>query len=251
MIHIQELGNYLSTLLEQDSFDDKCFNGIQIEGSRPISTIMSTTSCTLEAIENAHASGADALLVHHGLFWKGEFSSLRGNLKKKVHALLDHGIHLLAYHLPVDAHKEFGNNWPVAKELGWQNLTPFCLYGRQFIGVHGSFPTVETSEFVKNLENYWGRPAVFVDSGKKEISSCAFISGRGFAAFQQAIDEGVDCFMTGSFDEGVWHLAKEEGVHFIAFGHNTTEKKGVRLLGDHLASTFSIRHIALDDKNPF
>jgi len=250
---IFSFGQYLAQLLEVNSFDDVIVNGLQVEGVRPIQRIASVVTPSVYAIEEAWRKETDLLLSHHGLFLKRDFCGVRKSLRKRVGQLIQSGMHLLSYHLPLDAHKEFGNAWPVARELGWTALQPFGTCGSRAIGVRGHLTEpMAGQDFFSVLQQYWGREGVYVSkSPTKEISSCAFVSGGGHRFLKEAIEARVDCFITGSVDEFCWHVAREEGIHFMAFGHYATEKKGVTLLGEHLAGRIGCDHIFIEEENPF
>ncbi len=252
---IYSIGQYLSQLLETDSFsfDDAIINGLQVEGNRPIHRIATVVTPSLFAIEEAWRQNADLLLAHHGLFLKREFCGIRRSLRKRVGQLIQSGMHLLAYHLPVDAHREFGNAWPIAKELGWTALQPFGLVGSRAIGVRGHLAEpLPGQEFFALMQQFWGREGVYVSNiASREVRTCAFVSGGGHKFLKEAIDSKVDCFITGSVDEYCWHLAREEGVHFMSFGHYATEKTGVQLLGKHLSERLDCEYFFIEEDNPF
>jgi dinuclear metal center YbgI/SA1388 family protein len=252
MVERHAFCQYLRDFLQVKLFtNDFCPNGLQVEGKEEISTFVTAVSASLSTIEAAVDAGADALVVHHGLFWKGDDPSIRGSKKRKLQLLLDHEISLYGFHLPLDAHPEVGNNWKAARDLGWANLSPFGEANGTMIGVKGYFPEVSIQNFVSHLEGYYEHNAHVALGGKNTIRSAALISGGGHKSILQAVKEGVDCFITGSFDEPIWHIAHEEGIHFIALGHAATEKIGPQALGDHLGHRFGIPHTFLDLPNPF
>jgi len=251
MITLQELCCYLNDLLQPSLFPDYCINGLQVEGASQISSLAFSVSASLDAIEQAASLNAQALLVHHGLFWKGDSHEILDVKRKKLAILLKNEISLIAYHLPLDAHLLYGNNWKVAHDLGWTNLRPFGSAGRAPVGVIGEFPSISCQKFVENLEKYYGRKAHLALGGKKEVTSCALISGGAHKNITDAVKEKADCFVTGSFDEPIWHLAFEKKINFMAFGHSDTEKVGVRALADHLKTQFDLACTYIDTANPF
>jgi len=253
MSDIYSISQYLSQLLEVNSFDDVIVNGVQVEGNRPIHRIASVVTPSLFAIEEAWRQNIDLLLSHHGLFLKHEFCGIRRSLRKRLGQLIQSGMHLLSYHLPLDTHREFGNNWPVAKDLGWTALQAFGIYGGRSVGVRGHLTTpMLGKELYEMLQQYWGAEGLYVSNAPtREVRSCALVSGSGHKFLKEAIEARVDCFITGSVDEYCWHLAREEGIQFMAFGHHKTEKHGVQLLGKHLAERLDCEHIFIDEPNPF
>jgi dinuclear metal center YbgI/SA1388 family protein len=251
VITLQELIDHLDALLEPSQFDDFCPNGLQVEGGQKISSIGLAVSASLATIEAAVEAGVDALIVHHGIFWNNLSPCVTKVNYKKISLLLKNGISLLAYHLPLDAHQEVGNNWRAARDLGWDDLRPFDSRSKRPIGVQGRFTTRSIDSFVKELEAYYGHAAHVALGGPSRVSSAALISGGANRQLVDAIKAGVDCFITGSFDEPQWHMAFEENIHFIALGHSATERVGPRALGDHLSESFGLNARFLDIPNPF
>lgn len=242
---------YLENYLQVSSISDFCPNGLQVEGKGRINQLATAVSASLATIEMAVERGAQALLVHHGIFWNRDPYPIIGIKKKKIELLIQHGIALLAYHLPLDAHQELGNNWKAAKDLGWVDLEPFGMYNKMPLGVKGKFPEKTREHFSGEVEAYYQHPVSLAPGGKKLVSSAALISGGAHKEITQAIDAGVDCYVTGSFDEPIWNIALEEQINFLAVGHSASEKIGVKALGDHLAIQFGLQHTFLDVFNPF
>jgi len=248
---LSSLLEYLRFLLNIDRFNDKLLNGVQIEGTRPIQKIATAVTASQHAIEETVRLNADLLLVHHGLFFTKGSSALTGPMRERTAYLLRENIHLLCFHLPLDAHQEFGNNWPVARALGWQNVKPFGP-AREQIGVEGEISAIEGTQLFQQLQSYWNNAGVHLaQNPSKKIQRCAFISGKGDAFFEIAINQGVDCFITGTISDSVWHLARESSTHYMSFGHFCTERLGVQLLGEHLAKKFSLDHLFIDEENPY
>ena len=250
-MNVFSMCQYVSEILDASSFDDVCINGLQVEGTRPIAAIATAVSPSLFVINEAEKYGAELLLTHHALFLKSPGVPLSGNLSRRVRSLYRADMHLLSYHLPLDAHQELGNAWPVLRDLGYTSLEPFGKYLNKAIGVRGiSLPTSQRGLF-ERLQNYFGTPGVlFGENASKEVRSIAFVSGGGHRFLSEAIHQKIDCFITGTVDEAVWSLAREEGVCVMAFGHYATEKKGVQLLGEHLKQKFGVEHIFIQEKNP-
>lgn len=253
MIHLKEFIEYLDDQLDVPSIDDYAPNGLQIEGEKKeVRHIVTAVSASLETIKKTIEIKPDVLIVHHGLFWKKDTYRIMGIKREKIKLLLDHGITLLAYHLPLDCHKEWGNNWRAAKEMGWTNLKDFGpKYSDHPIGVMGELNNIHLEEFQKMLEKYYEHRAHTALGGPKTIKSAALISGGAHKEIERAIQQPVDAFITGSFDEPTWHMAYEGKINFFAMGHSNTERIGPRTLGDHLAKKFNLKHEFLDFNNPF
>ncbi|MGM0440153.1 MAG: Nif3-like dinuclear metal center hexameric protein [Chlamydiota bacterium] len=248
---LPHLSIYLEELLQTSNFEDYCPNGLQVEGFPEIRSVATAVSANLETIEQAVNKGADALIVHHGIFWKRDKLPLVGSKKQKIKMLLENNLSLFGYHLPLDAHQGLGNNWKAAQDLGWQHLAPFGNYNGSYIGVKGTFEPLSREAFVTTLEGYYDHQAVVSWGGKKEVSSAALVSGGAYSQIFEAAQNGVDCFITGNFDEGAWHAAKEEGINFIALGHSNTEKVGPRALANHLTEHLGLSADFIDVYNPF
>jgi len=253
MVTLQEIDAYLNRYLSVENFSDMCPNGIQVEGKSEVRKVATAVSANLATIEAAIAAKADLLIVHHGLFWNRDSDALRieGVKRKKLALLLHHNLSLLTYHLPLDAHPDVGNNWKVAKDLGWQNLQPFGLYQKSYIGVKATFPPKPIDLFIKEIEAYYGHPATVAKGGGEKVSSVALVSGGAYRELSQAAKEKVDCFITGNFDEPAWSMAHESAIHFLALGHSSTERVGPKALGGHLSQKFAIEVSFLDIPNPF
>lgn len=251
MITLQELSKYLNELLACDQISDYSSNGLQVEGKVEVSKIATAVSASLETIEKAVAEGVDVLIVHHGLFWKGDPYPITGVKKKKLELLFKHGISLFGFHLPLDLHQELGNNWKAAKDMGWTSLEPFGLYNGTLIGVKGKVKKQSRGDFQKKLEEYYNHSAQSSVGGLEEIEKVALISGGAYKSLADAASEGMDCFVTGNFDEPAWYTAKELSVNFYALGHSATETIGPKALGEHLKSRYGLDHKFLDIFNPF
>lgn len=246
MITLKQLTTHLQELLLPDAFSDYCPNGLQVEGKSEVKKVAFAVSASLAAIEEAARNGVDALIVHHGIFWNKDSYPLVGPKKEKIALLLRHGISLLAYHLPLDAHRQLGNNWRAAQDWGCFDLEPFSS-----IGVKALFSSRPAEVLQTELETYYGHKAHVALGGKSEVRSLALISGGAHRSIEQAADEGVDCFITGSFDEMIWDIAHERQIHFFALGHYATERVGVRALMRELESQTSVDCHWLELPNPF
>lgn len=251
LISLENLARLLEEYLNVSTILDCCPNGIQIEGKKGIGKIATAVSANLMTIEQAAKDNVDALIVHHGIFWKGDDYPIKGSLKKKIKILLENEISLLAYHLPLDMHQEIGNNWKAAKDLGWEELKPFGNYNGKAIGVKGEFKKISIDVFVSKIEDYYFHKATMACGGSKEVSSGALVSGGAYKMLFEAAEEGLDCFMTGNFDEPAWSIAHEQGINFFALGHSATERVGPKALAAYLEQTLQVACHFIDIKNPF
>lgn len=251
MLILASLCNYLEELLQSQNISDYCPNGLQVEGKKEIRKIAFAVSASLKTIEAAVQEKADALVVHHGLFWKNGCQRVQGVQRKKLALLLENEISLLAYHLPLDLHQEYGNNWKAAKDLKWQNLKPFGLHNGLEIGVEGSFNSISIEDFQKSLESYYQCKPHKALGGKKLIESAAIVSGGSYRSIEEAAQKGIDCFISGNFDEPAWNIAHEEGLHFFAVGHYASETVGPKALANVVAKEQKIETKYLDLPNPF
>lgn len=251
MITRRKLQNYLDHLLPLDGLVDCCPNGLQVEGREEITHIGCAVTASLATIEAAVAKGIDALIVHHGLFWNKEKETIEGTQKKKLKLLLENELSLFAYHLPLDKHPDVGNNWKAAKELEMSELSPFAQWGSSFIGVKGKIEPEQRDVFLHRIEAYYGHKAVCAFGGPSVIKTVGIVSGGAYRCIKDAAIEGLDAFITGSFDEPAWHMAFEEGVNFLALGHSATERIGPLALCTHLQKTFLLPCTFIDIENPF
>lgn len=251
MVALQDLVQYLNELLQSSTIGDYCSNGLQVQGCAEVTRIATAVSASLETIEAAVAQRAQVLIVHHGLFWHKDSHAITGVKHHKLSLLLKHDIALLAYHLPLDAHQEFGNNWKAARDLGWTDLEPFGISNKVPIGVKGKFPAISRDAFKQKLEAYYQHSAACCLGGKESVRTAGLISGGAYRSIEEAVAAGLDCFVTGNFDEPVWHQAREEKINFFALGHSATERIGPRSLGEHLQEKFGLDYEFIDVLNPF
>lgn len=253
MITLQEIYTYLNALLLSRPFSDCCVNGIQVEGQKEVHKIATAVSASIATIEAAADAGVQLLIVHHGMFWNHDSIVVKGAKKEKLKLLILNDISLMAYHLPLDAHQEIGNNWSAAKEMGWTDLQPFGFYKGIPIGVKGKIPTQNRKDFKRMLENYYQHPAICALGGKENINTVALISGGAYKNIEEAAEAGVDCFITGNFDEPAWHQAHELGINFYALGHSATERIGPKALCTHLQEKYigMVDCQFIDIANPF
>ena len=240
-----------NTLLQPERFKDYGPNGLQVEGKADVSKIVSGVTASLALIEAAVARQADAIFVHHGLFWRGQSGTVTGWMKQRLALLLEHNINLYAYHLPLDAHPELGNNAQLGTQLG---LTATARFGDQnlgFLGARsdgGSFKDgLALSEHIKNVLN---RPVTQVITGQAAIKNIAWCSGGAQGYFEAAIAAGADAFITGEISEPQAHYAREMNVAFIACGHHASERYGAPAVAAHVAAQHGLAHEFIDIDNP-
>ncbi len=244
----EELVEYLEGLLQPANFRDYCPNGLQVEGRAEISRLVTGVTASQALLDAAVARGADALLVHHGYFWKGEDGRVTGMRKKRLGTLLANDINLLAYHLPLDAHPELGNNAQLAASLGWLLEGGF---GEQNIAWFGCLPeTLAASALGEQLAQLLGRQPQMIGDSERPIQRIGWCSGGAQGYFEQAIALGLDAYVSGEISEQTVHLARESGVVYFAAGHHATERLGVQALASHLAERFGLECEFVDIDNP-
>jgi dinuclear metal center YbgI/SA1388 family protein len=247
MITLQALCAHLDDLYQPALFKDYCPNGLQVEGSSEVKKVATAVTANLDTIKEAARLGVDCLICHHGLFWGSGSQVVVGALKEKIQTLLDNGISLAAYHLPMDAHSTCGNNFNAAHDLGFTDVK--ALEGT--VGVVARAPDLPKEAFKDKLEGYYGHPAHCAEKGPELISRVGILSGGGWRFMEDAAKEGVDAFITGSYDEPAWTMATDLGVNFYALGHSATERVGPKHLATHLKSAFSLPVDFIDVFNPF
>jgi dinuclear metal center YbgI/SA1388 family protein len=241
---LSELRDYIGTLLETAKFQDYSPNGLQIAGREQVMRIATGVTASQRLLEAAYAWNADAILVHHGYFWRGEDPAITGIKKRRVALLLKHEISLLAYHLPLDAHAGLGNNSRLAKLLG---ITEQGRFGEQYIACYGELVQPKTlGQFAQSIRDALQREPQVIGDPERAIRRIAWCSGAAQGYFQQAIELGVEAYLTGEISEQNVHVAEETGVAFIAAGHHATERYGVQALGEHLANRFGLQHRYFD-----
>ncbi|EIJ33675.1 Nif3-like dinuclear metal center hexameric protein [Thiothrix nivea] len=250
-MNLYELETYLNKLLNISKFRDYGPNGLQVEGKVEVRKIITGVTASQPLLDAAVGLGADAILVHHGYFWKNEASVIRGMKKRRIATLLKHDISLFGYHLPLDAHPELGNNAQLAKLLGIQVDGVMDERELQGVGNVGSLPEPQTLKaFGKQVADVLGREPLLIAGGDKPIQRIAWCSGGAQSYIQQAFGLGVDAYLSGEVSEHTVHSARENGIHYIAAGHHATERYGIKALGEHLSAQFGLEHIFLDLDNP-
>jgi dinuclear metal center YbgI/SA1388 family protein len=244
----EQLTRYLDALLDSARFSDYCPNGLQVEGRGQVQRIVAGVTASQALIDAAIAHRADALLVHHGWFWRGEDRCVTGVRKARLQSLLGHDINLIAYHLPLDAHRELGNNAQLGKRLGWSVDGRF---GEQDIGWHGRTSEAMTlAELSARVARELRRQPQVIGEPQRAVRRVAWCSGGGQCLFEEALAQGIDVFLSGEIAEQNVHLARESGVAYIAAGHHATERYGVQALAAHLAERFGLECEFVDIDNP-
>jgi len=243
-----ELDDYLNRYLEVARFRDYCPNGLQVEGRTEVRSIVTGVTASLDLLHAARTRGADAVLVHHGYFWRGEDPRLTGIRRARIALLLTENINLFGYHLPLDAHPELGNNVSLARILG---LPVAGCFLEQDLGMHGEYEAAVTLDtLAQNVRLQLGRVPLVIGQPDHVVRRVAWCTGAAQSSFEDAIRLGVDAYITGEISEQSVHLARETGVAFVAAGHHATERYGIRALGDHLAERFGLNHAFIDIDNP-
>lgn len=249
MTHAKILGQAFDALLQPDKFRDYGPNGLQVEGDRDVQLLVSGVTASRALIEAAIDAQADAIVVHHGLFWRGQDGRVTGWMRERLHLLLTHGIHLFAYHLPLDAHPELGNNAQLARVLGLQADGRFGEQDLGFVGA-GTQTWSGAQALADHVAATLGRSVVCVGDNNRPVRRVAWCTGGAQAYFEAAIAQGVDAFITGEISEPQAHLARETGVAFLACGHHATERYGAPALAAHVAQALGLQHRFIEIDNP-
>ena len=238
----------LDALLEPQRYRDYCPNGLQVEGRTEIRRLVTGVTASLALIEAAVERDADAILVHHGLFWKGDDLRIVGPKKKRMSLLLGKEISVFAYHLPLDAHPDLGNNAQLGQRLGLRADTRF---GEQEIGFLGDLSApVAAREFARVVGAVLGRAPLAVGDMDRQVRRIGWCTGGAQGYFEDAIAAGCDLYLSGEISEQTTHVARESGVPYLAAGHHATERYGVQAVGAHVASRFGVDHLNIDVDNP-
>jgi dinuclear metal center YbgI/SA1388 family protein len=250
MVELEVLENYCNRLLTASEFDDYCPNGVQLDaGGGPVQRVVSAVTASQAAIEGAAKLEADLLLVHHGYFWKGEPRPLVGVKGRRIGSLYRHGISLMAYHLPLDAHPQLGNNRLLAERLGFSSAGLEMEEGGYLW--HTTLEAPESAAaLTERICRGLDREPLHLSGGSELIRRLGWCSGAAQEHISQAAALGLDAFISGEVSEQTFHLAQELGIHYFAAGHHATERFGVQALGEHLAEKFALFHQFLDIVNP-
>lgn len=248
MIENKRLADYLAKLLKIHTFKDYSPNGLQVEGRSEIRKIITGVTASQALIDAAILQRADAILVHHGYFWKNESPVLLGHQRQRIASLLKNNINLYAYHLPLDMHPTLGNNQQLGLILGVQSIQPASNKDSVFSGVLPE--AVQLDQWVAHCQKRLNRDMLVVAAGTRSVLNVAWCTGGAQHYIDQAIKLGVDVYISGEISEQTAHLARENNIHYIAAGHHATERYGIKALGQHIAEQFSLPVQFIDINNP-
>lgn len=245
---LAELVARLDAYLDVARFKDYCPNGLQVEGKPQIRRLLTGVTACQALLDYAVEHHFDAILVHHGYFWRNESPRITGIRRRRLATLMKHDISLLAYHLPLDAHPESGNNAQIARRFGWQ---PTGNFGDENLGWLGAPPVPTTvGDLVRQISESYQRPVQLIGGPDRPVHTIAWCSGGAQGWFEPAIAAGADVYLTGEISEPCTHLARETGVAYLACGHHATERDGVRALGDYIRLHYGIEVEFHDVPNP-
>lgn len=251
MVRRQELVAALDTLLSPHLFSDYCPNGLQVEGRPEIRRVVTGVTACQALLDAAVEAGADAVLVHHGYFWKSEDARVTGMKRRRLATLLANDLNLIAYHLPLDAHPELGNNVQLAQRLGLVVTGPLDPADRRVVGNTGELAVPDTAgRFASRVRQVLGRDVLHVGDPDAPVRTVGWCTGGAQGYIEQAVAAGVDLYLTGEVSEQTVHVARETGIQFLACGHHATERYGVQAVGDWLAARFGVEHRHIDIPNP-
>jgi len=246
MAQLRDIRRYCDERLEAASFDDYCPNGLQVEGRAEVASIVSGVTASQALLDAAAEAGADLVLVHHGYFWRGEPAPLVGMKARRLKTLFASDISLLAYHLPLDAHPELGNNRQLGLRLGFDAGAPVdgLLWGQELD------QSMAASDLASRVESALGRAPLMIGSPDTALARVAWCTGAAQGMIVQAAAAGFDAFISGEISEQTVHEAQELGILYLSAGHHATERYGVQALGDELADRFALQHRFIDIDNP-
>ena len=245
MVKALDIIGRLDAILQADSFADYGPNGLQVPGREVVQRVVTGVSATKALLMRAAELDAGLVLVHHGLFWDGQPLALSPVLAERLRVLLVHDIGLAAYHLPLDAHPEYGNNALLAEALGCERHAPFAGIGRV-----AEFDGIGIADLLARVRETTGREPLLQGAGPEQVGRVGIVSGGAASVLGEAIEAGLDAFITGEPKERAMADATEAGIHFIAAGHYATETFGIRRLGDLLAADLGVEHVFVDLPNP-
>jgi dinuclear metal center YbgI/SA1388 family protein len=251
MTHRQDLLQAFDALLAPERFKDYGPNGLQVEGRAEVGSIVSGVTASKALIEAAVARKADAIFVHHGLFWRGQDGRVTGWMKQRLALLLAHDINLYAYHLPLDAHPELGNNAQLGQHLGLRATARFGEQDLGFLGERvGGGDFADSDALAAHVRGALGREVTCVPGHAGPIGRIAWCTGGAQSYFEAAIAAGAQAFLTGEISEPQAHYARECGVTFLACGHHATERYGAPAVAAHVAGRLGLEHVFVDVDNP-
>ena len=251
MVLLAELTEYINTFLQIDQFKDYCPNGLQVEGKSEIHSVVTGVTASQALIDIACEKKADAILVHHGYFWRNEEAQITGIKRKRIATLLDHNISLLAYHLPLDMHPDVGNNAQLGQLLDIQMDGELLTSPLSVCGRYGHLKNpLPAEQFKQHIDETLGRKCTHIHAGSPDITTIGWCTGAGQAFIEVAARQQLDAYISGEISEATTHIARESGIHYFAAGHHATERYGVQALGTNLAKQFGIEHEFVDVDNP-
>lgn len=250
-VSLTQLIETLDQWLQPGQISDYCPNGLQVEGRSEVRRIVTGVTASQALLDAAVQAEADAILVHHGYFWRGEDACVRGMKKRRLQTLLGHDISLIAYHLPLDIHPQLGNNVQLAKRLGLQVEGPLERDSRNPVGLWGRLnQPLTAAEFADKIGRELGRQPQHIAGTGDLISTVGWCTGAAQGYIDHAISRGLDAFISGEISEPTVYAARESGVHYFAAGHHATERFGVQALGERLADELDIEHCYIELDNP-
>ncbi len=248
---ISEIVEYCDQYLAVKQFKDYCPNGLQVAGKQQIQKIVTGVTACQALLDKAVAQNADLILVHHGYFWRGEQQQITGIKGQRIKTLLVNDVNLLAYHLPLDAHAEVGNNVQLAKLMNWKINAGMDGDVGEAIVLLGETQTAMSAKQLENdLSEKLNRQPLHIAGHDRDIKKIAWCTGAAQSYIEQVAAIGVDAFISGEISEQTVHLARELGIDYFAAGHHATESYGVQALGEHLAEKFGVEHLFIDVQNP-
>lgn len=251
MADLHAITTFLNRYLEADRITDYCPNGLQVEGATEVTRIVTGVSACMALFERAVEEEAQMVLVHHGMFWDGDSKVVKGSLKDRLKFLLANDLSLLGYHLPLDRHPEVGNNARIFALLGLTGREEFGVYKGQAIACMGELPKPEPfDDFLNRVNKLFGEDAFHLPFGPGTVRRIALCSGGAPDLVREAVEKNADVYLTGEASEYVYHLAREEGIHYIGAGHHNTERFGVQALGERLCQEFDVECRFIDIPNP-
>ncbi len=251
MASLEELTEYINTFLQIDRFKDYCPNGLQVEGKSAVHSVVTGVTASQALIDLACEKNVDAILVHHGYFWRNEDARIVGIKRKRIAALIENNISLLAYHLPLDAHPQVGNNAQLGQLLGIQIDGEMRSNDNTICGSYGHLNSPMNAEAFKSaMDSALKRKSTHIHAGASGITTIGWCTGAGQGFIDVAAKQNLDAYISGEISEATTHLAREAGIHYFAAGHHATERYGVQALAGHLAKQFGIEHEFVDVDNP-
>ena len=246
-----ELSKHLDALLGVSELKDYCPNGLQVEGRADVGRVLCGVTASQALLDHAVAGEYDAVIVHHGYFWRGEDPRVIGIRRRRLHALLANDISLLAYHLPLDVHPELGNNAQLARVMGWLGEARFADQNLGWIGRPASGDEAAPAQRIaRAIAARLGRDPLLLGDGARPVRRLAWCTGAAQGYFEQAIEAGADLYVSGEVSEQTAHLARESGVPYIAAGHHATERYGVQAIAGHLRAALGLVADFVDLPNP-